>query len=330
MNLRAIGEFGLIEQLQKKIKTKNKEVIYGIGDDCAVILKDKKTYQIITTDMLAEDIHFSQKYFSPYQIGYKSVAVNFSDISSMGGIPKYILVSIGLNKNISLKFVDELFKGIKHLCNKFGVDIIGGDTISSKKMVINIVCIGEVKKENLILRSGAKVGDIILVTGYLGNSRCGLEILKKSKIKNQKSKTLIKSHLAPAVRIKEVQEILKACKVNSMIDISDGLSGDILKLAKASKVGVRIYKDKIPISKECKKFCKENNLNYMDIALSGGEDYELVFTVEKKNLEKYKKLPFKITEIGEIINKKEGYLIVENDKTMPLVDKSFNHFSSLP
>ena len=335
MKLKDIGEFGLIDKIRKKFKTKSKDILIGIGDDTSVIKTRDGNYELYTTDIIIEDVHFNLRYTKPYQIGRKALSVNISDIAAMGGIPKFALVSIGLSKDYSWKFTSEIFRGIKKCANKFGVHIVGGDTVSSKKIILNIALIGEVEKEYLTMRSGAKVGDKIFATGSLGNSSCGLELLKRKNNKDVPINTyqyLVNSHLLPNPALKLIREILKIAKLNSMIDISDGLIGDIVKLSKESKVGFKIYQDLVPVSKELKLTSKFLKKNALDFALHRGEDYEFLFTANKRFtnflLDKFKE---RISCIGEILQKEEGYNLVDKDgKKLKIEDRSYNHFSSLP
>ncbi len=294
--LQDIGEFGLIRRIAKAEKISDKDVVVGIGDDTAVLKYKKNLYLLLTTDMLIEGVHFNKK-ATPFQIGWKALAVNISDIAAMGGIPKYGLVSLGLKKNTSLKFVDELYRGIKTIARKFDVKILGGDTVSSSKLVINISLTGEVEKKYLTLRKGAKIGDKIYVTGRLGGSISG-------------------KHLSFIPRVKEARYLVKNLHPTAMIDISDGLLSDLKRICEASNVGARIEQSKIPVSREAVS---------LQNALTGGEDFELLFTVSKKYNNLIKSAKFSITQIGEI-TKRGIILLDERNKNIHLKETGFDHF----
>lgn len=326
MKLKEVGEFALIEKLQKYFFKKDQKVFLGIGDDCAAISSSGKKYLLLTGDMLIEDVHFSLKYASPYQIGWKALAVNISDIASCGGTANYALISIGLKKDLSLKFVEDIMCGIKKLANKYKILVVGGDTVLSEKLVINITLAGEVDKKYLTQRKGAKVGDIICVSGYLGLSRAGLSILRSKKYLIDEFRTLIDAHLMPCPPLSLAQVLSKTKKISAMMDISDGLAGDLIKLAKVNKVGFRIFKEKIPLSSLLKKFAKKIKKEPFDFALRGGEDYELLFTVSPFNIKEIKNVSSLITEIGKIT--KDNYILESEGKEMKLADMGYDHFLS--
>lgn len=297
-----IGEFGLIERIAKKVRV-NKSVIKGISDDTAVMKYKRDSYLLFTSDMLIEDIHFKRE-FSHFSIGHKAIASSISDISAMGGIPKYGLVSLGLPGDLLLSFVDSLYEGIDSTAKKFKVNIVGGDINRSEKIIIDVALIGEVEKGNLILRSGAKKGDRIFVTGSLGGS-------------------IYKKHLEFLPRLKESRYLVKNFKINSMIDISDGLVLDLYKITEESKVGATIYEDLIPISKDAKS---------SEEALYMGEDFELLFCLsldEAIRLIKSRRIGglAKFNYIGEITDKRYGLrMITKRCKEKILKPKGFKHF----
>ncbi len=310
MRLSTLGEAGLIERLAKKIKV-DKSVIKGIGDDCAVIRLSKNRHLLLTIDMLIEGVHFSEirrggklQDATPFQVGWKSLGCGLSDIASMGGIAKYAAVSLGLPSKCSFEIVDGIYKGMQTLGKRFGVDIIGGDTNSSKLLVIDVAVLGFVESNKLTLRSGAKVGDIICVTGALGGS-----------YKSEK-------HLKFIPRLKEARALVKKFKINSMIDVSDGLSTDLNHIAKESKVGACIYEELVPVSKGAS----------LDAALNEGEDFELLFTIpvaEARRLAAKKPVGINapITQIGEIVDRKSGVRIIDKfSKVKELKPKGFQHF----
>ena len=303
MKLKDIGEIGLIEKLARRIKL-DRSVVKGIGDDAAVIKWTSNKYLLYTCDMLIEDVHFRLDKATPYQIGWKALARNVSDIAAMGGVPRYALVSIGLDSAMPVSFIDELYRGMAELADKFGINIVGGDTAKSKSLVIDVSLIGEVEKKNLILRSGAKAGDLIVVTGYIGGAAKG-------------------KHLNFMPRIMEVRSLVKDFKINSMIDISDGLVLDLWRILDASGVGGYIYKGLVPVSNQAASFEK---------AISEGEDFELVFTMSPKEVNRafmgrILKIRTPVTLIGEVVNKRCGYkLVMDNGKKKDLKVRGYLHF----
>lgn len=334
MKLSSIGEFGLIEKFKKGILFAQRSVIVGIGDDAAVLKISKESkYQLFTTDMLIEGVHFDLSYTSPFQLGWKALSINISDIAAMGGIPTFALVSLGLKKDAPVKFVEDIYQGIKRVAKRFSVDIVGGDTVSSSRLTINISLLGEVERKNLILRRGAKPGDSIFVTGTLGDSAVGLAFLKRANHPLSITQKTIRAHLTPLPRLKEARALAQTQKVSSMIDVSDGLSSDLIRIAEASKVGVKIYADKIPLSFASKKGSKLLKKEPLDFALYGGEDYELLFTVPKSQAGKLssqftKKVKTHLLLIGEIIPPEEGYQLLNyKGRTIRLKAGGYNHFS---
>lgn len=296
--LSRLGEFGLIAHMAKSFKA-DKSVIRGIGDDAAVIAYTKEKYLLLTTDMLIEGVHFRRKGTTFAQIGRKSLAVNISDIAAMGGVPKYAVVSVGLPQTLHLRAVEEIVRGINTLAKEYAINIVGGDTVRSNKIVLSISLIGEVKKEDLTLRSGAKAGDLIFVTGSLGGSR-----------------RLKQFNFIP--RIKEAAEIIKRFKPTALIDISDGLVSDLQRIAEQSKVGAIIFEDLIPVSAGAS----------LASALYEGEDFELLFTIPLQFARRfYKKRKFPITCIGKIVERKSGLTIInKRAKVSSLRPKGFQHF----
>ncbi len=328
-DLQKIGEFGLINRIQKWMTASDPSLIQGIGDDVAVIKMGEK-YLLVTTDILIEGVHFQRQWVDPYRLGSKSLRVNLSDIAAMGGIPKHFLISLGLPNDLSLSFVTKFYRGLKDGAKRFGVYLIGGDTSLSKKIIINICLLGEACKNGPVFRKGARVGDELYVSGTLGDSSLGLRILKKEGMKGRPHK-LIEKHLLPFPRIKLGQKIAEQGLATSMIDISDGLLIDTNHLLEESDLGVRIWLNRIPLSNLYRKWV---NLYYRDpyrLALSGGEDYELLFTSspEKRKaistLASTLKTP--ITCIGEILPKKEGfYIIMEDGRKYFPRHLGFEHF----
>jgi thiamine-monophosphate kinase len=312
MKIKEIGEFGLINRITKK--PKNKDILVGIGDDAAVV-KTKKGLQVLTTDTLVEGDHFRQEWFSPKQIGMKAIEINVSDIAAMGAIPKYVLVSLALPKDLDIDFVDNLYEGMWKTCDKYNIEVIGGNMTHSKQIVVSITITGEVERKNLTFRNRAKTGDLILVSGYLGNGRAGLRVFQENLKDFEKVK---KSYLEPKAKLKSALKV--ASFANSMEDISDGLASELKHICEQSKCGAIIYKDKIPIKNDVRKVAKTLDEDENDYALFGGEDFELVFTVSKKNLKKVKGFL-----VGEITRNKKVMLSYA-DKIKELTVFGYDHF----
>jgi thiamine-monophosphate kinase len=346
MELSQLGEFGLIKQIKDTFtppfpplnKGGRGGVVAGIGDDCAAIKPRKGFLLIATTDALVEGIHFKLKYISPYQLGVKSININLTDIAAMGGIPLYALLSIAVPPSFSVKFMDEFLRGVKQGAQKYKVSVIGGNISSSKsEFSINITLLGEIEKKYMTLRKGAKAGDKIFVTGCLGDSAAGMEILKKGQgARGKGQEKLINRHLMPSPRLEEGRFLATRRLATSMIDISDGLASDIRRICEESNVGANIFIKNIPISKELKDFTssqlKTRNSKLttsLDFALYGGEDYELLFTVRPKKVAKlrtfWKGMKTPLTMIGEITNRGIN-LVYKNGKTTPLKREGYNHF----
>jgi len=333
--LSEIGEFGLIARLTEKIKLKNASSLKGVGDDAAVLsYPDKKI--VVTTDLLTEGIHFNLMYCPLKHLGYKAVIVNLSDIYAMNATPRQITVSIAISSKFSIQAVEELYSGIHLACEKYGVDLVGGDTTSSLTgLTISITAIGEANEEELVYRSGAKETDLVCVTGDLGGAYMGLQLLEREnevfKVNpNQKPlfegyDYILERQLKPEAR-NDIKELLKTLdiKPTSMIDISDGLSSEVIHLCKASKVGCSIYEEKIPLDAQTKDFAEELSINPLVAALNGGEDYELLFTVPLANYDIIKK-EFDITIIGHIVPESEGAnLITTSGSVIPLQAQGWN------
>jgi len=332
MKLSQLGEFGLIKNARDIFKSLNENIVVEIGDDCAAIKLRKGFLLIATTDALVEGIHFNLDYTKPYQLGIKSININLSDIAAMGGIPLYVLLSIAVPQNFSVKFINEFLMGVKEGAQRYKVSVIGGNVSSSKnEFSINITILGEVEKKYMLLRKGAKAGDKIFVTGYLGNSAAGMKILKSgqwSVVSGQWQKKLIERHLMPSPRLTEGRFLAVRGLATSMIDISDGLASDIRRICEESNVGANIFIKNIPISRELKSEIR-NPKSEINLALYGGEDYELLFTVKPENVRKlkslWKNMKTPITMIGEIT--KRGINLVNTDgKAIPLTKEGYNHF----
>lgn len=303
MRIKDIGEIELIKRLSKPFCL-DRSVIKGSGDDTAVLKWTKDKYLLFACDMSLQDVHFNLNKATPFQVGWKALGRNISDIAAMGGIPRHAVISLGIDPGLNVAVAEGICKGLKSIADRFGINIVGGDMAESKKIVIDVSMLGEVKKKNVILRSTAKNGDLILVTGSLGGSIKG-------------------KHLNFMPRVRESQEIVNNFKVNSMIDVSDGLALDLSRIITASNTGAFIYEESIPLSKYARR---------LENGLYDGEDYELLFTMSAKEAEKLLRTNFyrvmtRISLIGEIVDKKYGYKIIrENGSEESLKVKGYTHF----
>jgi thiamine-monophosphate kinase len=322
-SIETLGEFGLIDHLTKDIKPKNKSSILGVGDDAAVIDAGNK-YQLVSTDLLIEGVHFDLAYVPLKHLGYKSVAVNVSDICAMNGDAKQITIGLAMSNRFTVEALEELYAGVKLACEFYGVDLVGGDTTSSKSgLMISVTVLGEIKKEKITYRSGANINDLVVCTGDLGAAYLGLQLLSREntifkenpKIQPDLSGNdyVLKRQLKPEAPINYINILSDLGIVpSSMIDISDGLSSEVLHISKSSNVGITIYEDKIPIDYTAMNLASTFNINPIVCALSGGEDYELLFTVAQAHYEKLKKDP-DFTIIGFVNDISEGNNFISND-----------------
>ncbi len=333
-----LGEFGLIRHLTEKIELKNESTIKGVGDDAAV-LDYKEKQVLVTTDLLLEGVHFDLTYVPLKHLGYKSAVVNFSDIYAMNGKPKQITVSIGISKRFSVEDLEEFYSGLQLACDIYGVDIVGGDTSSSLTgMCISITCIGEGEKGKVVTRSGAKETDLICVSGDLGAAYMGLQLLEREKsvFKGEKDFTpdfsgkeyLLERQLKPEARKDIVETLEKAGIVpTAMMDVSDGLSSELLHISKESNVGCHIYEDRIPIDYQTAAMAEQFNMNLVTAALNGGEDYELLFTVPLTDHDKVSDMKG-VKVIGHITKPELGsYLIGRDGGEVELKAQGWNSLS---
>lgn len=317
-----LGEFGLIELLTNDLKIKHKNTIKGVGDDAAVIAHGD-ICSVITTDLLVEGIHFNLIYTPLKHLGYKAVVVNLSDVYAMNALPKQITVSIAVSAKFTVEHIEQIYEGIKLACDQYNVDLVGGDTSSSLTgLAISITAIGQAKKEDIVYRDTARVNDVLCVSGNLGASYMGLQLLEREKeiFKTnpdfqpslEGNDYILQRQLKPEAR-KEIIESFKemGIKPTAMIDISDGLSSEIMHICKNSDVGCKIFQDKIPIDENTERMAKEFNMEPLIAALNGGEDYELLFTININDLAKVESNPM-IHPIGHIADKKHGAVLITN------------------
>lgn len=332
-----IGEFGLIDRISQGMEATHDTTRIGIGDDAAIIGATEKD-RVITTDMLLEGVHFDLAYMPLQHLGFKSVAVNVSDVAAMNAIPKQITVSIGLSNRFSVEAVEALYSGIKDACRSYKVDLIGGDTTASHSgLVISVTAIGEVEKGKSVLRSGAKKGDIVCATGDLGGAYIGLQVLEREKqefLQNPQMqpqldnyKYIVQRQLKPDARMDIIHELAEQGIVpTSMIDVSDGLASELLHLCNRSGVGMQVYEDKLPIDKQTYDTAVEFGLDPITCVMNGGEDYELLFTISQNDHEKLKNHP-DIHFIG-FVNEQAGqaHLVTKGGNVVDVKAQGFSHF----
>ncbi len=321
-SLDKLGEFGLIQHLTEAIELQQSSSVLGIGDDAAVLDFNEKQC-LVSTDMLVEGVHFDLAYVPLEHLGYKSAMVNFSDIYAMGGKPTQLLVSLAVSNRFTLQALESIYSGIRRACQIHEVDLIGGDTSSSKQgLILSLTAMGEVHANEYVRRSGSRENDLLVVSGDLGGAFMGLQVLEREKavfIENPNSQpdltdyTYVVGRLLKPEARKDVIECLSDLNIvpTSMIDISDGLSSEAIHLARASGLGCRIYEEKLPIAEDTFKVCEEFRLNAPTIALNGGEEYELLFTVSPSDYEKIANHML-FTVIGHMTNAKEGYGFITN------------------
>ncbi len=337
-----LGEFGLIDRLTEKFPLKNKSSLKGVGDDAAVLRFGDKDV-LVTTDLLLEGIHFDLRYVPLKHLGYKAAVVNFSDIYAMMGTPKQIVVSLGVSSRFTVEHIEELYSGIRLACDAYGVDLVGGDTSASVTgLVISVTCIGEADKDDIVYRNGAKPTDLICVSGDLGAAYMGLQLLERENVvsSQQKGKEsyepdfagkeyILERQLKPEAR-KDIVAMLKENGIHptSMMDVSDGLSSELLHICKNSDVGCRVYEDRIPIDYQTACMAEEFNMNMITAAMNGGEDYELLFTVPLTDNDKIEKLAG-VRMIGYITKPELGAALVTRDgQEMKIRAQGWNAFDN--
>ena len=330
MKLSAKGEFGLIELIRKKCLSADNRIILGIGDDAAVIKPNSNRLSVLTTDALIERVHFNLDYFSFYQLGWRALAANLSDIAAMGGKPICSVVTVGLNDRASVENVLQFYNGLLDLSKRFDCAVAGGDIVRSPtELVISISVLGGVQRDKMVTRAGAKVGDWIFVTGELGEAQAGLELLLKRR-KNKRlesSAALTSKHLQPVPRLAESESLLDRLKLNSMIDISDGLAADLHHICEESRVGAVLWGDTVPVSSRAKTAAKILGKDPFQFALQGGEEYELLFTAGSKQAGRAFGIgQFKVTAIGEIVPKRQGIRLYRDGHLTKLLVKGYTHF----
>ena len=338
-SLADLGEFGLIDHLTEGFENHNPSTLKSVGDDAAVMdFKDKKT--VVSTDLLIEGVHFDLSYVPLKHLGYKAVSVNVSDIYAMNATATQITVSIAVSNRFPVEALEELYAGIRLACDRYKVDLVGGDTTSSTRgLIISVTAIGEANEEDLVYRNGAQPNDLVVLTGDIGGAYMGLQILEREKVVFQVNPNsqpdiemysyILERQLKPEAR-KDIPPLLKqlGVKPTAMMDVSDGLSSEILHICKQSGVGCRLYEEKIPLDPQVISTCEEFNLDSTTIALSGGEDYELLFTIAQADYDKIKGNP-NFSVIGYITDKEEGVnLITRAGQFIPIIARGWNALSN--
>lgn len=332
----SLGEFGLIHHLTDKLENVNASTLRGVGDDAAVMHYESSNDVLVTTDLLLENVHFDLTYVPLKHLGYKSAVVNFSDIYAMNGTPRQITVSLGISRRFTVEHIEELYAGIRLACEVYGVDIVGGDTSASNQgLVISITCLGEAPRDKIVYRDGARPTDLICVSGDLGAAYMGLQLLEREKVASAGradfvpdfagKEYLVERLLKPEARRDIIKELAEAgVKPTSMMDVSDGLSSELIHITSQSGVGCRVYEDRIPIDYQTAVMAEELNMNLVTAALNGGEDYELLFTVPLTDREKVEKLK-DVRLIGYITEKDLGCAMVTRDgNEIPLKAQGWN------
>jgi thiamine-monophosphate kinase len=333
----SLGEFGLINRMAQTVEIKLPSTIKGIGDDAAV-LAENSALTLLSKDLLCEGIHFDLSFMPMQHLGYKAVAVNVSDIAAMNGKPKQIIVGLALSNRFSVEAIDALYAGIKHACDSYNVDLVGGDTTSSSSgLVISITVLGSVDHSKVTYRSGAKNNDIICVTGDLGGAYTGLQVLERekevyftdptAKPDLERYNYIVGRQLKPEARMDVVFDLEEADVVpTAMIDVSDGLASELLHIAKQSNVGIKIFEDKIPIDNQTYETAIEFKLDPVTCALNGGEDYELLFTIKQSDFEKIKNHP-DIHFIGHVHdNVAQNIMVSKQGTVVPITAQGWTHF----
>lgn len=331
----SLGEFGLIRRLTDGIELKNASSLKGVGDDCAV-LEYRDSEVLVSTDLLVEGVHFDLTYVPLKHLGYKAVVVNLSDIYAMNGTPRQITVSLAISRRFTVEHIEALYSGMRLACEIYGVDLVGGDTTTSQSgLVISITAIGDASKDRIVYRDGAKDTDLICVSGDLGAAYMGLQLLEREKIASAGQRDfqpdfagkeyLVERQLKPEARRDVIEELAKAGIVpTSMMDISDGLSSELLHICHQSHTGCRVYEDRIPIDYQTAVMAEELNMNLVTAAMNGGEDYELLFTVPLHMHDKVKEIP-SVKIIGHITKEDMGCALITRDGTeIPIEAQGWN------
>lgn len=341
--IKTLGEFGLIRHLTRGLENHQPSTDYGVGDDCAVVNVQKgakgvtntKPRMLVTSDILLEGVHFNLEYVPMKMLGYKAAMVNMSDICAMNGMPTQMLVSLGISSRFSVEDIDQLYAGIRAACALYDVDIIGGDTTSSLTgLTVSITCLGVADSDQIVYRRGAKVNDLICVSGNLGAAYMGLQLLERERLAGgdtaafEGKEYILQRQLKPEARVDIVQKLRKlGIRPTAMMDVSDGLSSELLHICGQSRVGCAVYADKLPIEYQSAAMAEELNMDIVTCALNGGEDYELLFTIDQKDYEKIIEVE-DVHVIGYICRPELGCnLVGRNGEEIALKAQGFNAFT---
>lgn len=331
MKLARLGEFGLIDRIHRIVGEKPEGVVLGIGDDAAVFRGRPGWLTVLTTDAMVEGVHFDLRYTPMESLGWKALAINISDIAAVGGAPKYAVVSLALPENWETEDIDSFYRGMVRCSKVYGCTLVGGDVVrSEEEFFLSVSVVGEVEEDYVVSRGGAKEGDLLCVTGELGGSMVGLEILSSDGNINNFTHS-VNRFLEPKVRLQEAVWLAKELGVSSMIDISDGLSSEIGHLCRQSDLGCLIWSEKIPVAEETVRWSAEKNKPFLRYAIESGEEYELLFTVDKTEYEEWKKENpdyegLKVSIIGEMTREEDGIRMKTGEETCLLYSTGWNHF----
>jgi thiamine-monophosphate kinase len=335
VNLKDIGEFGFIKRIRRGCLIRPQNIIKAIGDDAAAFIPTPHEVILVTTDLLVERIHFFRNATSGYKLGYKALSVNLSDIAAMGGIAREAFISIGIPDDCSIDFLEDMYNGMKRLGAEFGLNLLGGDTTSSKTdLIINISVLGSAFEKEILYRNAAQLGDIICSTGFLGDSRAGLHLITHNiKADSNELKALRDAHLMPKSYLWEGRFLARQGGVHAMIDVSDGLSSDIGHIAQESNVGICLYSEKIPVSDNLEKFCARFDLDPVEYALAGGEDYTLLCTISPDRVDHIaanylRRFRKPLYQIGEITDTGKMELFVPNGQIRSFIPSGWEHFKT--
>ncbi|MFZ5596193.1 MAG: thiamine-phosphate kinase [Bacillota bacterium] len=337
MKISQIGEFGLIKRITGEAVFDPCDLIKGIGDDAAVIHTGQGKVLLVTSDMLVEGVHFLREKITPFQLGYKAVAVSFSDIAAMGGRPRHVLVSLAVPPGAGVEEMEEMYSGMKSILSRWSANLVGGDTVSSPVLAIDVTVLGEAREDSVLTRSGAAPGDVVMVTGSLGDSAAGLEIILNPDIAGSlpdaDREALLAAHLRPEPRIGEASLLVSTGCVTSMMDLSDGLAGDIRHICDSSGTGAEIYTKSIPYSGPAARLAETAGKSVYDWALYGGEDYELLFTVRPDKTEVVTGAFAaaglgRVTAVGKITAHEKGIELVDSEGRRQPLNMGFDHFKA--
>ena len=335
MRVSQLGEFGLIARIAEVVGQASDDVVVGIGDDAAVVRTRDNKYLIATCDIQVEGVHFLREKITPHQLGRKAVAINVSDIASMGGLPKQLWVSLVLPQDTAVEYVDALYEGMMEETGRCGANIVGGNIARSPSgLVVDTFLLGEVEPEYLLLRSGAKVGDLVLVTGHVGDSAAGLALVlnPEANCERKHADRVLQAHLTPVPRLEEGRVIAESGIATAMIDVSDGTLADLGHICERSGVGAKVWADRLPLSDAARAVAEAVGKAPLEWALSGGEDYELLFTAPPDKAEELAALVHRetgtpVTAIGEIVPAEEGIKVVrEIGEVLSLERGGWDHF----